>query len=239
MTDANNYNPTKEPQGILLKDAHLLLSNPYLPMESGVAVNSDGTTHIAADTTMLDVTAEMIDWWFGWFESTEDYKLWHPRDHVYSEWRGPHGKGRVDSTYIGGAHYVHEYIGGKLQKLRISFKSPEEYFGPNWKEDFQKANVGTAICGRVGLWDDPNDGAMETGHLIHLCHNEWYGTRMRSRFWLGDIEEISDPVLRKNTITDTMSSGLERHAAEEMHILASILPKLYAEKTGKPTAKLA
>lgn len=241
MADPNDYNPTRQPQGLLLSDAHLLLSNPFLPLESGVSGNSDGMTHVAASTAMRGVTPEMIDWWFGWFENTEQYKLWHPRDHVYSKWRGPDGKSRAESmgTYIGGSHYVHEYIGGKLQKLCISFKSPAEYFGPDWQAQFKKANVGTAICGRVGLWDDSNDAVMATGHLVHLCHKEWYGTRMRSRFWLGDLDGVTDPKVRKLAIKDKMANGLMQHASEEMAILATVLPDLYARETGKKHSKLA
>ena len=64
----------------------------------------------------------MIAWWFGYLETTEQYKWWHPQDHVWCEWKGERGTGR----YIGGEHHVHEFIGGELQKLRIRFREPAE-----------------------------------------------------------------------------------------------------------------
>lgn len=239
MASKSEYDPTEQAQALLLRDAPLLLSNPYLPMECGVGYTPDGMTHIAASTVMKNVTGAMIDWWFGWIENTEQYKLWHPRDHVYSAWKGPHG----NSKYIGGHHYVHEYLGGgPMHKLRISFRSPEEYFGPNWKEEFKKAGIATAVCGRVGIWDDSDasgDSVMQTGHLIHLCHEEWYGVRMRSRFWLGDIEGMTEPAMRRVAIKPAMAKGLMQHAMEEMAILGMALPDLHAKETGKPAPKLA
>ena len=231
VPDVKSYAPTSLPQPILLQDAHLLLEYPHLPMEAGHAVLSNGMTHIAASTYMPYVKGEMIDWWFGWMKNTEQYKLWHPRDHIYSEWRGPHG----NSTYIGGSHFVHEMIGSEMQKLKISFKSPGEYFGDDWEKKFKKAKVATAICGRVGMWDDPTDDAMPIGHLIHLIQEEWQGVRMRSRFWLGDIEMIEEPELRRGAITETLAKGLLKHASEEMAILGSILPSLYEKETGQKT----
>jgi hypothetical protein len=67
---------TKVPGPLLLKETHLLLTNHYLPMEMGCALNSDGMYHIAASTFMPNVTGAMIDWWFGWVTTTEQYKMW-------------------------------------------------------------------------------------------------------------------------------------------------------------------
>lgn len=71
--------------GLPLKNAKLLLSNDYLPLEAGVALTEDGMHHIAASTYMKWSTGAMIDWWFGWIHTTDQYKLWHPRDHVFSD----------------------------------------------------------------------------------------------------------------------------------------------------------
>ena len=38
---------------------------------------------VKCTTEMLNVTPEMIRWWFVWhLPSSERYKLWHPRDHI-------------------------------------------------------------------------------------------------------------------------------------------------------------
>ncbi len=67
--------PTKHPSPLCLRDAPLLLSHPYLPMESGFSLNSDGMHHIAASTYMPQCSGAMIDWWFGWIHTTDQYKL--------------------------------------------------------------------------------------------------------------------------------------------------------------------
>ncbi|KAJ5134031.1 hypothetical protein N7448_000947 [Penicillium atrosanguineum] len=223
------------PASLAVKDAGLLLANPYLPMEAGVAYAEDGICHIAASTYMKGSTGAMIDWWFGWIHSTEQYKIWHPRDHVFSDWEGPREN---NSTYIGGHHLVHEYIGGELQKLKISFKDPSEYFGSNWKDAFKEAGYSTAVCGRTGMWDDETGNVVYVGHLIHLIKDEPDGVRMRSRFWLGDVEGITDPEIRKTNVPQKFAMGLMQHATEEMAILATVLPELYAKYSKDSGEKL-
>lgn len=217
--------PSTSPQaGLALKDAKLLLEHPYLPMEAGVAITEDGMCHVAGSTYMKDCTGSMIDWWFGWVHKTEQYLLWHPRDHVFSDWEGPREN---NSTYIGGHHLVHEYIGGELHKLKISFKDPSEYFGADWKTSFQEAGYSTAICGRTGVWDDETNEVLYVGHLIHLIKNEPDGVRMRSRFWLGDIDGVTDAEERKKNVSLPFATGLLQHCTEEMAILATILPGMH------------
>lgn len=67
------------------------------------------------------------------------------------------------------------------------------------------------------------------GHLIHLIKEEPDGVRMRSRFWLGDVEGVTDPQIRREQVPQEFTIGLLKHATEEMAILATILPQLYAE----------
>jgi hypothetical protein len=223
-------NASLTPAPLLLQDVRSLLHTPYIPMEAGYALNSDGMYHVAATTYMKDVTGEMIDWWFGWVTNTTQYKLWHPKDHVSSDWSGPHGNG----IYIGGHHLVREYIGGELQTLRISFKDPSVYFGENWKEEFQAKNYSTAVCGTVGIWTGPGIAALQVGHLVHLVKDEFNGVRMRSRFWLGDISILPSKELRAKIISQAMVKGLAQHTTEEMAILSNILPALYKKETKGP-----
>ena len=94
----SEHDPTHLPQALLVKEAPLLLQHDYLPLEAGYAICPDGMHHITASTYMRGCSGKMIDWWFGWIEQSEYYKLWHPRDHVFSAWEGPRSN---DSTYIG------------------------------------------------------------------------------------------------------------------------------------------
>ena len=216
-----------------LDEAPLLLERDYLPIETGSGLASDGLWHVAASTYMPRCSAKMIDWWFGWIHTTEQYKLWHPRDHVFSDWEGARDN---TSEYVGGHHLVHEYIGGKLLKLKISFKDPAEYFGHDWKAKFEAARYGTAICGRVGDWDPESGKTTYNGHLIHLIKEEPDACRMRSRFWLGDVE--GSPTKVGDKVPEFMKAGLMQHAAEEMAILASQLPEMYEKYSRKPDGHL-
>jgi DAPG hydrolase PhiG domain len=202
-------------------------------LEAGCGLTEDNMYHIAASTYMHKCSAEMIDWWFGFIHTTDQYKLWHPRDHVFSDWEGPREN---KSEYIGGHHLVHEYSGDELQKLKISFKAPAQYFGPGWKEEFAKAGYRTAICGRTGSWEPETGKVTYMGHLIHLIKNEPDGCRMRSRFWMGDVEGM--PLAMGNMMPVSITSGLLKHATEEMAILATQLPQLYQQYGPSSQVKL-
>jgi hypothetical protein len=203
------------------RDANDLLRPGYLDFESGYCRLSDGQLHVAALTTMPKCKGAMVEWWFGFIETTEHYKWWHPKDHVWCEWIGERGTGR----FIGGTHHVHEYIGGELQKLRIHVRDPSEYFDA---QRFNDADVTGAFCARVGLLDAP----LWMGHIIHLCRNTEYGCEMRSRFWIGDLDpqdESLDRDIRIQLFPNRVGEGLLKHCHEEMTYLSGFLPDLYAK----------
>jgi hypothetical protein len=209
---------------MLLADVNLLLEPGYLPLESGFVRLDDGQLHVAALTTMVGCKGAMVDWWFGYLRTTEQYKRWHPKDHVWCEWVGERGTGR----YVGGTHNVHEYIGGELMKLKIYFREPADYLDV---ARFAKAGVSTAVCGRTGSLDVP----LWAGHVIHLVRDTDYGCEMRSRFWLGDVdpvEVIGTPEQRAAMFPDRLGAGLLKHCQEEMGYLAEFLPALYAAERG-------
>jgi len=205
-----------------LAEADRLLEPGYLELESGWQRLEDGQLHVAAWTTMFGCKGRMVEWWFGYLETTEQYKWWHPRDHVWCEWKGERGTGR----FIGGTHHVHEYVGGELQKLKIHFLEPGELLDASRLE---QAGITAAICARVGLLEAP----VWAGHLIHLCRDTDYGCEMRSRFWLGDLEPPELAPTREARIglfPDSAGEGLLRHCHEEMSYLAGFLPDLYARE---------
>ena len=217
------------PPLVTLADTNDLLTPGYTALESGWVRLDDGQLHVAAWTTMFGCTGRMIEWWFGFLRTTEQYTWWHPRDHVWCEWVGERGTGR----YVGGIHHVHEYIGGHLQKLKIHFRAPSEYLDTS---RFADAGVSAAICARVGLLDAP----VWTGHLVHLVRDTDYGCEMRSRFWLGDVDPPAfapDRATREALIPDLAGEGLQKHCHEEMSYLAAFLPALYARETERPTPK--
>lgn len=211
--------------------ANDLLSPGYLPFESGYTELGDGRRLVAALTRMPGCRAKMVDWWFSWLGGIEWYRLWHPRDHVFSDWEN-----RVDGRYIGASHLVHEYLAGDdgpLYKLRINFQEPTSFFDP---ARYKAAKV-MAVCARIGDLEHPVD----FGRMTHFVRDTDYGCEMRSRFWLGIIESRDPAVvlsedqiagMRRSNVNAELARRLHQHATEEMGYLAEILPVLYRRHTG-------
>ena len=108
------------------EEANLLLDPGFLPFESGYRELSAHKMLVAALTRMPGCRAKMVNWWFSWLDGIDQYKLWHPRDHVASAWLN-----RVDGQYIGASHIVSEYLAGptgSVHDLQIDFHDPLEIF---------------------------------------------------------------------------------------------------------------
>jgi hypothetical protein len=210
---------------MLLEHANDLLKPGYLSLESGYQRLDDGTLLVAALTLMPGCKRYMVDWWFGYLETSEHYKLWHSGDHVWTEWDENWKPGQ----YVGATSMVHEYIGGQLQKLRIRFRDPAEFLDTG---RFDDADVSGVVCARTGLLEAP----VWAGHLIHFCRDTDDGCEMRSRFWLGDMDPpdiAPNREARMELFPDEMGKALLQHCIEEMRNLATFLPDLYARETGK------
>ena len=204
-----------------------------LVKQTGVYANeirrlSDASYLVAVRTPMLEVTADMLRWWFSDFmQTTEHYQWWHPKDHVWMEWEN-----KEPGKIIGASHLVHEYIGGDLSKLRIQFVNPIEFFDydPNNEDTF-------VVCARIGLLDEE----MNIAKMCHVVRNTLNGAEMRSRFWLGHVAKregnstvsslkgfIGNTFLIRLLVVNKQSAkDLRRHAEEEMKYLAALIPALY------------
>lgn len=209
---------------MLREQANDLLKPGYLPLESGYQRLEDGSLFVANLTMMPGCKGYMVHWWFGFLHTDEDYRRWHPRDHVSLEWDENWWPGH----HVKATHYVHEYIGGKLQQLKIRFLDPSELLDTSRLEE---AGVSGVLYGRTGLVDPP----LWTGHVLHLCRDTDDGCEMRSRFWLGDFDPpdiASTPERKIALIPDELGEGLLKHCVEEMRTLAAFLPDLYAREAG-------
>ena len=65
---------------------HRLLSRDPMALEIGIARLHSGVLHVAGRAQMAGCTGRMLEFWFGWFHTTEHYRLWHPVDHVSTVW---------------------------------------------------------------------------------------------------------------------------------------------------------
>lgn len=215
------------------QDAQELLEPEALPYTSGIERLADGVLHVAVMTRMPGVTPRMIEWWFGdYMQTTEHYRRWHPRDHIWMEWAD-----KLPGTHVGAKHLVHERIGGRLQKLRIAFEPSEASLGPDLERKLPGA---AAFCARTGLLEHPID----IGRLVHLAIPRPWGCELHSRFWLGMVRSRSRPGFaasavekignRKWTRQRSAPTGLGRalfvHCLEEMTTLSDFLAELYASE---------
>jgi hypothetical protein len=63
------------------------------------------------------------------------------------------------------------------------------------------------------------------GHLIHLVRNEFAGCRMRSRFWLGDVEGVEDPHHRAASVPPSVTAGFVKRVDGNPGVdIAGIIP---------------
>lgn len=213
--------------------AQRLLEPGYTAFETGHRRLRDGTVLVAGLTSMPGVRAEMVHWWFADFmRTTEHYRWWHPRDHVWMDWED-----KRPGEIVGASHLVHEYIGGALQKLRIRFVDPEGFFRGGLG-----AFDGLALCAQAGPLDRP----VTFTRMCHVVRDTEWGCEMRSRFWLGVVDAgegafagarwlrplVNNPLARALLVPRRLPAGLQKHCAEEMSYLAGFLPELYRREHG-------
>jgi hypothetical protein len=224
--------------GFGIAEANRLLEPGYLSLENGFTRINNGQIFVATLTKMPGVTAEMIDWWFGWHSmETARYKLWHPRAHqaIRSEKMNGDDSSLSDrDKYLGNPNYISEYVGGESMDIVITFSDASDFLDVS---RFEEARIGTAICGTVGYQGKP----VNFGLLIHLIRETDDGCEMRSRFWLGHIEITGLPeegivnriagskVVAEHAVSLAQGRDMTVHCAMEMNHLASFLPQLYAD----------
>jgi len=190
---------------------------------------------VACLTEMPGVSAAMWDWWFSWHSYTsERYQLWHPDDHVAASLdQDRRSEPSLRNRWVGNVSYVDEYIGGELQKLAIRFVEPASVGLDQTRLD----TIGVAICARTVLRKE----RLAAGRLIHLVEDTDGGSRMHSRFLLGDGESevpLIGPLItrlantravRRSRLGDEVGEALLLHCAQEMNHLAAILPEIHAQ----------
>ena len=203
-------------------------------LQDDIFRTADGRLVVACLTEMPGVSSKMWDWWFAWHSYTsERYRLWHPKAHLEASLKHD----RRDAPpfrdgYVGNVSFVDEYIGSELQRLEIRFVEPSSMGLDQERVD----EVGVAICARTALRKE----RLAAGWLVHLVEDTSDGSRMHSRFILGDAASevpvvgplitkiVNRSQMRRRLLRDEAGSALLRHCSEEMNHLAAILPELYA-----------
>jgi len=128
------------------------------------ASRSGETTPVVNEHKLPGVSPEMISWWWDHIDSTEQYKLWHPKDHIFFSWLVPPG-----TSHIGAISRCIEKIAGIPMTLDIRWEDPSTV-----KTEFKNILVASIIS---------EDGTVIM-RFMHEYESAPYGTKMRSTFYL-------------------------------------------------------
>ncbi len=149
-------------------------------MEHIIKISEGKTMDLVVDHILHGVTPEMIDWWWDNIDTTERYKLWHPKDHHSFQWEVSPKKG-----HIGAIHKVVENIGPPTT-LRIRWEDPSTSQIPI---EYDHANVGSTL--------DQNDNSISW--VLHEYESIENGIKLRSTFRLpAKVPEPFIEILRKH-----------------------------------------
>ena len=77
----------------------------YRIMERIARKSESKTIDLINEHELMEVSPEMLDWWWDNIDNTERYKVWHPKDHKFFAWENP----SIES-HIGKIQHVIETI---------------------------------------------------------------------------------------------------------------------------------
>jgi hypothetical protein len=212
--------------GAFDRATELLDPSPH-PLETGVARCTSGVVSVAARTDMPGCSGAAFEWWFRFACDTDQYKWWHPLDHVSSRWVETSA-----TTHIGSTHLVDERLGETdptVHTLQIHFVDPVELFGEAYTAALEAGDVSGCVAAQIGIGDDglrDDRGRPNMGRMAHICRDTRDGMVLRSRFWLGQGAGLPAEALRE-TIPDALGLDLMQHAHTEFKFLSRVLPPLY------------
>lgn len=205
-----------------------LLDPAPMRLETGYERLGNGVLHVAARTDLHRCSGEMFEWWFRFRPDTQQYRWWHPVDHVSSAW----AEG-VAGTHVGSVHLVEEYFTGlPPEKLAIQFRDAREFFDADaYALARRDGRVSAAVCGRIGPGHDParHEGRILGGRLLHIGRDTDWGCALRSHFYLGqDLAAAGrTPDEIAALFPNEFGQALLMHCYNEFTFLSKFLPSLY------------
>nr|WP_315030198.1 hypothetical protein [uncultured Chryseobacterium sp.] len=222
---------TKEIEKRMFKDIDSFLSPQPISLEAGIKRLENGMLHIAMRNVLHHCNGKMLDWWFTYFETTADLKLWHPHDHILHG--GWDSKWIKHENYIGATIHATESLGDiPPVPATIKFHDPAEIFNPLLlKQAYASGDVSAVVYARIGFGENtPTDynGDPLDGYMFHIVRDTPQGCTLRSHFFLGALVADSD-----HQLPDEIGFGLMEHCYSEFTYLSQVLPSLYYAENKK------
>lgn len=205
------------------EDKNTLLRSDALRQEVGYRAFQNGDYLVSMTCPMPGITPEMIAWWFWWHPQEKiRYQIWFPGEHfaiAYDKKDAPYFQQDVFPAFRPNTQYPTERIGGIRMPLRIDFVHPKNFgfSGQAMREN----DIPLIVCGHVSAFR----GLVPHTEMAHIFQRTDEGLFMFSRFWIG--KTLSNPLLRKRILTESMARGMAEHCCLEYRNLAEILPALW------------
>jgi hypothetical protein len=164
---------------------------------------------------VANADGKMVQWWHERRKTVDEFRMWHPTEHVHCEW---------DEQLK--ANVYHHRIDGEVEKTKGQRREASDYFDV---PRLAQAGVSAAVCSRGGPLGREGWG----GHIVHLCRDTGYGCEVRTRLFFGDFDPAPPALLRPVLLRffdEDRARWLVRHQSEEYVYLAQFLPALYARE---------
>src|SRR5665647_1806863 len=215
---------TNDPSRWELPNADELLSPGPLHLETGIVRLPSGPLNVATRVEMPNCKGRMLDWWFKYFHSDEQFRLWNPIDHrEFGYWDD---KWRQGESYIGATtSSTQSLMGVGAAPVVIKFHDPAELFSAErLAQAFANGDVSAIVCAYLGNGADPprdERGNPLGGRFVHIARDNDFGCVVRSRYFLGAglPPEQAPP--------DEVDLRFLWHSVTEYGYLARALPSVY------------
>lgn len=211
-------------------ESEALLDSAPLMMETGVERLESGGIHIAVNSLLENITAKMLDYWFGMGCNSDEYRLWHPGAHIHSEWTEfePYHK---EGSVIGTTHKAIERMGGIPTQATLKYLDAHEIYGEKLDEAKARGDADVVLyaCCAMGDWDKcvrDEEGRPVGGQYVGVGRDTPYGLVLRNHYWLGDTLPFPKEQIEQ-MFPIQMGLNVMNHDMNEFHILSKVIPSYY------------